>query len=51
MYRVITCYFHIQGIFKLCIFVETELDFLFHFPQKVRSRPMQICVYPRGFMT
>ena len=35
MYRVIKCYFHIQSIYKLCNFVETELDFLFHFPYKV----------------
>ena len=44
MYRVIKCYFHIQSSEKLCIFVETELHFLFHFPYKVVAPRKFACI-------
>ena len=45
MHRVRKCYFHIQSIYKLCIFVEAELDFLFHFPDKVVAPLKFACIH------
>ena len=45
MYRVIKCcQFHIQSIKKLYNFVETELEFLFHFPLKVVAPRKFACI-------